>query len=371
MPINSNITDPLNNNVARVDAPENEKSGLIVATRPLKTFNNWFSFFTNDEGSNELNIDASFGGAPDVVYAENAGSPAEWDTSAISGTWDFASLFPAHGGAACIDATATVNDSECQFDEAGAGIDLTNFVAITGWIYITSWGVQGTKEVIIYGWDTTSGLQVGDSVNIGDYVNIGDQDTWLEFTILLGDMNLEGKTIDALRIKTVDIGPGQPPNYYLDDIQVEATGGEQFSINSITGSWLYIERVTMIISDAFTGITTVAGATANATLQNLPYNTILGLAALTNGIVFQQINDKSITTFGNFKQLSDFLLFPFLETIDAGSDGTNAWLKLSYKVNAPIILKNETLDKLAVSISEDLSGLLEFRIMAGGRLEKR
>lgn len=37
-------------------------------------------------------------------------------------------------------------------------------------------------------------------------------------------MGLSVSSIDAFRVRTVDIGSGAPPNYYLDTIQIEQTG---------------------------------------------------------------------------------------------------------------------------------------------------
>lgn len=38
-------------------------------------------------------------------------------------------------------------------------------------MYITGWSTAGTKSVDFFGFDTGTGLQVGDLVNIGDYVD--------------------------------------------------------------------------------------------------------------------------------------------------------------------------------------------------------
>jgi len=369
MGVASWITDKLTGNTAEVDVTRGERNSLVVSTRELKTYTAKIRFFMNDTYGSDMNQDASIGGVP--VNIHNGIDNVYWTGSAISGTWTFNSAAQAHAGAQSIDATATQNNQTAQI-AAGAGQSLAGYVSLSGWIYITGWSFIGTKAVNIFGWDTGTTAMVGTSVNIGDYVDTTTFNTWQQFVIPLGDMALTGLTIDAIRIVTINTGGGPAPNYYLDDVQIEQTGTPlDYFIRPSLGTWLHVDTVQISIADAYTGIVTVAGATENATMAGIPYDTLLGVPALTNGITYQLVQGGTVTETGIIRQLSDWLQRPNSELINTISDGTNTCFTIRHVFPHPVILKPEGLDRLRILINDDLSGLLLFRIAAGCREEAR
>lgn len=364
----SRITDPFNKKVARVDAPEKETAGLVVATRSLKTYDNRVEFFSNATYGIDMNKDASYGGTP--VEVHNGTDNAYWTGSAITGTWTFDTTDQAHAGTKSVDGTATLNNSIAQFAK-GSDQALGAYVAITGWIYITGWSAQGTKEVLIQGYDVGVGY-VGNSVNIGDYINTGIFGSWQQFAIPLADMGLAGATIDALRITVVELGPTIAPNFYIDDLQIEETGTSlEYTVKPNKGTWYHVERIKIVMADAYTGIVDVADATENATMPGIPYNTLLGESALTIGVIYQRWHDSVAVDSFTIKQLSDWLQFPGSQLVNVISDGTNTFLSVEAIFNEPAVLKSENLDQLSVIIQEDLTGLLMLRISTGGKIEVR
>ena len=85
MPIRSHITDPSTGHKASVSSESGEMAGLVVATRQLKTYENSIEFFTDTNGSIDMNIAASAGATPENVY--DGGDKTQWTASTISGTF--------------------------------------------------------------------------------------------------------------------------------------------------------------------------------------------------------------------------------------------------------------------------------------------
>ncbi len=346
-----------------------EASALVVTTRPFKTYTSETRFFTNDTYGSDLNQNAALGGVP--VNIHNGIDNVYWTASAISGTWTFNSAAQAHAGAQSIDATTTRNNQTAQIT-AGAPQALSGYVSISGWIYITGWSTNGVKAVNIFGWDTGASVIEGSAVNIGDYIDTTVFNTWHQFVIPFGDMGLTGLTIDAIRVTTVDVGAGPPPNYYLDDIRIEQTGAAlEYVVEPNIGTWLHVDLMSVIMADAYTGIITVAGATENATMPGISYNTLLGVSALTVGLTYQFIQDGGVVDSYEVHQLSDLLQRPDTELTNVISDGTNAFLTIKQVLPCPIILKSESLDRLRILVNDDLSNLLLLRIATGCREEMR
>jgi hypothetical protein len=273
--------------------------------------------------------------------------------------------------ARAIDATATGNASTAQLLR-GSSIDLSSYTTLTGRIYLTGWQAIGVKDVEIVGWDSGAGTSVGNSVNLGDYIDTTTLNVWHGFAIVLEDMGLNDESIDAFRITTISNGGGQAPDYYLDYIQVQQTGSPlEYKVEPDAGTWLHVKEFNIVMADAYTGITTVAGDTENATFQNLSYDKILGVTSLPNGIVYQRVKDGEVIFSAVIHQLSDFFLLPGTELAASGSDGTNTFLTLRVRMSEPFIMKAEEEDKISLTVSDDLSGLLFFQATAGSAVEQR
>jgi len=233
------------------------------------------------------------------------------------------------------------------------------------WVYVDKdWKENDSIE--ISGYDTGTGFQIGDAVALENYFQYGDYDTWHKITIPLTDMGAlaTSTTLDALRVKQSST-EGKGPKYYLDDIQFEETGTPvAFTLKPDKGTWLYIEEFTFSFAD------TLASTLLNAGLPNLAYNKLLG-ETLLSGITYQREQDGKIVFTRTIKSILDLLQLPHTEITAQGSDGTNSFVTIRAEHNYPIILKSEHKDVLSWTISEDLSGLLQFRISAGCRMEQR
>jgi len=359
------IAGPGHRKVAEVDITTNEKQALIVATRPLKIFNNTSQFLFNETNGIDINKNAAFGGTPIKIH--NGIDDVLWTGTGIVGAsrWIFNSSAQAHTGTQSIDGTTTKNGDVTQLAK-GSDQDLTGHTAITGWIYITSWSVSGTKEVLFFGWNTGTSLMVGNNVNLGDYINTLVFNTWQKFSIPLNDLGLFTKTVDSVRVQTVSLGAGQAPSYYLDDIQIEETGDPiTYTVQPKMSTWLHISEILSTFVDGFNNVL------LNATMPNLAYNKILALSALSNGIIYHKTIDGNVDFTFVIKQLSDFIQLAGTSIINSGSDGTNTWMTINYKPAIPIILRSNTDDKMLVTISDNLSDLLLYRVSINGYIETR
>lgn len=361
MSIKALITDPSTNKWAAVDSGE-EVNALVVATRPLKSYAPRIKFFTNPVYGYNMNIDAGFSGMPEHIH--NGIDNVYWTASAITGTWTFNSTTQAHTGTKSIDASATVHDDTAQIAK-----DFTTTLsgtAITGWAYLSFWEDKDIKKIEMYGWDTATSLQVGKSVDLKNYIDIGLIGSWQKFVVSLFDMSLTDETMDAIRFKTIDIGKGDPPDYYLDDIQIEEIGTlVEFSIKPSSNTWLYIKNIDFVFVDACSSIL------KDATMPHLSYDKLLGVSSLSNGILYQgTIGGETRLTFP-LKNLSDFFVFPGSKIVGYGSDGTNTFLKIALELYEPVILQSEYDDKLSFIVSDDLSGLLKLVVTASCKEEYR
>lgn len=379
MGINSYITDTQNHATAQVlHLNENDdpltrinRNALIVATHPLKMYEHTVVPFTNPTFGSSINIAVSFG-TPTTVYAENV----EWMTSAISGTWDFASTDFAQAGSVSIDATATGNNDIVQFDN-GADLDLSNSISITGWVYITRWDAVGTKRIDIIGWDTGTDLPVGVAADIADHVEATTLNVWQQFSIILSDMELVEATIDSLRVTTIFTGGGGlAPKYYLDNIQIEQKGDidpQTFAVKPDLGTWLHVLDFTIFIADNDFD-STADGGTNNVTsptLPNIPYDSLLG-ETLAVGLSYQLRQEDNIIFNHIIKDLSDFLVISGTKLNDYGCTGqTNTWITLKLVFSEPVILKPELEEQLCIVVSEDLSGLSVLKSSANCKVEIR
>ena len=68
MGIKNYITDKARNTSAEIADGSGEMRGLVVATRPLKIYENKIIFFSNDTYGIDMNKDAASGGVPEKVH---------------------------------------------------------------------------------------------------------------------------------------------------------------------------------------------------------------------------------------------------------------------------------------------------------------
>lgn len=362
MTLKSNIADPATGIQAQV-YHRNGDRGLKVFTAELKEKNLLFLSALNPALGNEMAIDASFGGTPEIIH-DGADDSVAWTASAISGTkFTFDSTTQKNSGNQSVEtANASVSDT-MQF-ERYPDVDLSNFIGLSMFVYVTSnWAASSADSVILYGWDTSTSSQVGTSIRLEDHFNETNFGEWQKLAIPLAHMNLVGETIDAFRIE-ISAKSGQGPIWYLDDFQLEETGGTtEFIIEAPKGTKYTVSRLRFSFVDAYDA------ALVNNSMPNLSYNQILGEASLANGIGYNLIIDGVSTSSTFIKNIGDSLKSGG-DLINLISDGTNTYITLQTVLDSPIILDARNDDKILVAINDDLTGLISFEVLAVGFTEK-
>lgn len=347
-------------------ADRNVPAGLMVYTEPYKQFTPELFFFSNSTYGIDMNQNAAFSGTPEGVH--NGADTTLWTASAVQGSWDFNSSAQAQSGSFSIDATGTANNAEARFDDA-TSIDMSNYIALSGWIYITGWETIGVKDVQIEARINT--VLVGNLVNLSNYINTNTFNQWQKFAIPKADLGLSTQTVDELRIRTISSGGGAAPDYYLDNIQWEQTGGPiTFTIKPNVGTRLYLTSIVdFAVSNVDSTFTLTAGTGKAPNSPNISYNKFFGETALTTGFVSIITQNEQVVFAAAARQNSDLLQIPN-SNMTIGSDGTTTWYKWAGEFPTPFVLDGDRGDVWTAIINDDLSTLLQFRAIATGYSEK-
>lgn len=340
--------------VRRSDLPP----GQVVYTEPYRTGIGQVLPFINTTNGIDMNKNGAFGGTPDGVH--NGTDSVLWTASALSGSWTFNSTAQAHTGTKSVDATASKDNTEAQFARASA-ISTGNYAGLTGWIYLTGWSTGNNVRLRF----RLSGTTQGVSIDLTDYINVGSLNVWQKFSINLSDFEMGTVNVNQLVVTTVKGAGGDPPNYYLDDIQVEQTGAAiPYELSVPQGSIYYVTNI------IFFGVTTIDTTTTNPlNAPNVSYDKFFGENALTTGLSSTTTINGTTTFAGVFVQNADLLLIPYTD-FTTGSDGTNTWYRYQTKFDKPVRLDGSKGDNLRFIVNDDLSGMPFFRIFSNGVTEE-
>jgi hypothetical protein len=359
--IKTTITDGCGEGIdAGVHKKPDLASGLVVYTEPYRDTIAQTKFAINDTFGADINQSATFTGTPEGVH--NGIDSTLWTASALSGTWDFESTDQFKSGAKSVDGTAANNNTVAQFEKAST-ISTGSYVALTGWVYISDWSTGGSvKEIEIE--LRTAGVLQGNFINVSEYLDSTSFGVWQKIIIPLGDFNTGTVDIDQVWVRNRDQGGGAAPNFYLDDIQFEETGGTQvYSVIPDTGTIFKPDSLTISLADAYDS------TLANSSVPNIKYNQLLGVSKLDGGIILRLTVDDKVRFQAILKQHLDFIQIPF--NWSASGDGTNT--SISYIIDfgkVPLELDSRRGDKIELIISDDLSGLLHFRASFRGSTEQ-
>lgn len=340
------------NSIAADVVPANGWNGVAVASIPGLEYRPASLFLLDENGSPNINIDASASGTPDPIH--DGTDTALWTASAASGTWDFASTTQSQAGTKSIDGTATVNGDQALITR-GSTIDSSIYTAVTGYVYLTRF--NNTRNELMLSFQF-AGAVVGVPVDLTDFVDTATLNAWQQFTIPLSTIGVTG-TIDEMLIEVVSTA-GQPPDFFLDTIQLEEAGAVVYTASPGEGKRYEFNAIEFFIVDA------VDTTLADATMPNLSYNKILGVTQLVNGISFRLTMGGIVRFDGTFRNLAD-MLFAAFEIVNMGCDGTNTFLKLRANLSDFARLETKSNDRVELTVSDDLSGLVQFRANLRGR----
>ena len=101
-------------------------------------------------------------------------------------------------------------------------------------------------------------------------------------------------------------------------------------------------------------------------MPGISYNTLLGLPSLSGGIVITRQKEGVIDFSVSIRNIADFFIGNGNITT-AISDGTNTSLVIELVYDEYFILNPLTNDELKITISDDLSGLLQLNANVSGK----
>lgn len=337
----------------------NGDNGLVVYTDVLHEQDTLFSFVTNPVVGFEMAIDGSFGGTPEVIH--NGIDTVAWTGSNITGNKiTFNDTTAPQAGTNNVLVNKPAIGDIWEFDKGG-DLTLSSWQAISLYIQVGSGWTTG-NEITMYGYDTGTGLQVGDAVTLSDYFNEQDFGTYQQLAIPLSDMNLGAGTIDALRMELTEKS-GAGIVCYIDTFQVEETSGStEFAVEAPQGKKYFVDEF------RFTFIDALSTTLASNSMPNISYDKLLGLTKLTNGIGFSRIRDGKAVFSASVACVAD-------STRGGGvienlfSDGTNTHITLATRFIAPVLLDSRTSDKITVTVNDNLTGLISFTAVAMGKTQ--
>lgn len=354
---NSNTNKVLETHVHGFKTVHGQHAGFVVLTDPLRNFIPTVVPFINELFGNQMNQAISFGGTPELITDGGSGG-TEWTGTANQGTWNFAD-----SGKTTI--TSALNNDSATFDDAGT-IDMSGYTAISGLVDLDTYNAAQNTIVIQFG---LAGIALGNSVDLDDYINVSDFSEQA-FAIPKEDLGINELVVDEMSITVLRSG-GTKPTIKFDNIQIEETGTPAvFKVSAAENqSDLHVKKVRFLIADAHTGIVT-GSTTTYPTMPGIAYDKILGLSALTIGIVVQIVLDGVITTAVSIKQMSDMIGIG-ADVVTLTSDGTNTFMVLELEFSETIVLKRgqENTSFISLTINDDLSGLLLFTGAARGAYE--
>lgn len=342
-----------------------DESGLLVYTKPRQRRTTQTKVAINSAFGANMAID----GASNPTVTENIHNGIDnvyWTGSNVSGgAAVYNSTFSATGwpvdGTQSIDFTPTTNNSLERIDK-GSTLDLTPYTVLKASVYITSWPTSGTKEIQFY-WEDATQTLVGNTVDLSSYIDNTLFNETQIFTIPLSDFGVSGETIQSFMVDPIDVGGGAAPNWYMDVITLQDNGeGFTFEIEPTKGTDFHLNKLHVVVEDAYT-------ATAGAQ-HGFSKTGFLGVSTLANGISTGVSRDglPIPERTAIIRDLRDWMRFPQLSNVTSGYDGTNTWLSfdLDFSDTDGVILKSSESETLQYTISDDLSGLVDFRVYAEG-----
>ncbi len=318
--------------------------GMVV--RNTQPATDTFAHVTAIDDNDTLSLDADIFGSQPETYTVGA----EWPGTAVTGSWNFTTD---------ISLTDGDNGDEARFDNAFTSV-MSNYTAVTGKITLTTWNEINNSLLLSF---SLAGVLQGNAVDLNDYIDTGLLGTQQNFVIPKADLGLSTQTVDDMNLFLVRTG-GPKVVVDLDDIQLEKAGGSiVYKATTPKGTLFHINELRLGLADNITGIV------ANGTMHGLAYDDFMGITSpLSNGIVFQRVQNGEVNFSVTINQLGDFLATGS-NIVNAISDGTNTFITLLIEFPKPIILNGNKDDFLSFTVNDDLSGLLQFTAAARGALE--
>ncbi|MEE9149971.1 MAG: hypothetical protein V3U27_21545 [Candidatus Tectomicrobia bacterium] len=333
------------------ESGQNFTSTVSVGMVVRNTTDTTYAHVTAVDSDTVLSIDADI-----MENLETYTIGAEWPGTANAGSWDFTTD---------ISISSANSGDEAQFDNPHTSV-MSNYVAVTGKITLTTWSEVANELLLSF---ALAGVAVGNPVDLNDFIDTGLLGTQQNFVIPKAELGLSTQTVDEMLLLITRSG-GAKPTVDLDDIQFEKAGGSLvYTATTPAGTRLHISELRIALADNIDGVTS-HGNNETATVPNLAFDDFMGITSpLTNGIVFNGVKAGKTLFSVTIRQMGDFLASGS-NIVNHISDGTNSFVILSVEFPEPIVLPGGADENfLSITISDDLSGLLQFTAAVRGALE--
>lgn len=324
-------------------------NGLVVFTTPLRRETSRYAYATNSTLGIDMNVNASFGGTPVPVH--DGTDAVQWTANILSGSkWVVDSTDVANTGTKSVKSNGGNVGNALEFDK-GSTIDLSSYTAVTMAVYVASgWDAASADSVEFGACVPGTVAPIGTPVKLEDYISETATGSWQNVVIPLSDLGLSTTTIQSFCVSIV-AKSGHGPVFYLDDIQVEETGGsKEFAITARPLTKFHMTSYHITMSDNITAVT---------------WNKFMGLTKLTNGVRITRTSSLSQGFDATVRDISELVsLGANIETNVA--DATDSLVSFTVNLSSPILMDSKTRDTLTITVSDDLSGLNMFRFAVLG-----
>ena len=344
--------DPTNGQTSKLVQRKGLPSGTINYIEYYRKGVGVARFFVNDTYGADMNKNAGFTGTPVPIH--NGTDNTYWTASNLSGSsFVFNSTVQAYTGTKSIDGTSTVGGNSMLL-QADQSYSTGSYVAITGAIYLTGWAMNDDDIRVRI---RLSGTNVGSPILLSTYIRQQEFGTWQPFSIPMSAFGAGTTNFNQITIETIN-DHAQSPNYYLDALQLEETGGS--IIYTVTPNPNTIYRIGGFSFGLSDNIDVTAG---------IDPAKILGVSSLPIGIVSTTLVNSVFTFTSILKNHMDFAVYPNVK-INTGGTSSSTWITYSVDFNfwggTPLVLDSRTNDTASFIVNDDLSGLTYFRILTNG-----
>lgn len=364
MSINSHILGKDNKHVDSIE--KDGYRGLYVVSNDLKKFKNRSVFFTNPTYGSSMNNDFSVVEATEYIH--NGNDNTYWTATVVEGqpsSFNFSSTNQSHTGTQSIQCTKSTAGNSFQLEDETELHSSGDYDRFVGWIYVDGNWTNRETAVYINLYNTNLDLQVSSNeINLDNYINGSEVGDWQRFNIPVSDFGTLSNDYNAMRF--IIGSTGTNPDFYLDDMELNDLGEStnNFSIHPPLGYWWNVDGFGMIIVSSYNSIL------ADSSIPNIPYNGLLG-TPLLNGIQYQRQEDGETEFAFTMNHLVEILNQYDAYISSSGYDGNYTWIKIDMNFKQPFLLKSEYEDFISFTLSDDLSALQYFRVVASIQEEKR
>lgn len=348
------ITGSSKASVAVGSRPDFKQRGAVTYTRPLLSRRYGAGILADAQGNVGMNISPGIAIQSLLVY-DGGDTVSTFTPTALQGaSWDFVATANPRSGTFHVEAANTNNNDLASFADGTNTYNLNDYVLFEAFIKINSWPTQGNKEVFVQFYD--NGTQVSNEIGISGYINTANTATYQLLQVPLSAFTFTASSFDEIRLRIVDTGPGQAPQFDLDDINMVEpgqTGTVEYTFAPEPDEVFELRKLEII---------------AVADSDKIKYDKFFSLNQLANGLLVTwtvngQVAANLVATRDYDWALSAGARLEIIRTV-GDVDGI---YRVGIEIDPELIqLRGSTNDKITITVRDDLSTLREMNATVNG-----